>query len=379
MKASEQPPVYQIGQLEISISLIAMIIGTGIIVLPRGLASEMDTPDGWLSLMISGLLVMVIVWLIVRLHQNFPGRTLIQYLAEGKVGKWVSKLLAFSFLLYFACLTAYMCRFLTIVIDIYLLINTPNEVIMMILLLLSAYAVSKGVQGIVHLNLMFTPFVTFFLFFILSFEIPELELTHLRPVLAEGFTPVFIGLKETMFAFLGIEILFFFMAYMKKPDIRAKPLLVSIVFISLIYLFIIIMAFAAFGLEATQQYTFPLIEIVKEVEIPGGIFERAAPLFVTIWVMSMFNTFTITFLLSANLVKKEFFPWVKKKKWIVAFLIFSFYIIAFLPKSFIELGTFSEWIAYSGFINIFIGIICGYLTVWYRNNKKHKNEQEVEG
>lgn len=220
MKAGKQQTAYQIGITEMAVSLIAMIVGTGVIVLPRALAVEMDTTDGWITVIVSGGFVMLFVFIITKLQQKFPGRNFLQFLGEGIFGKWLSKLLALSFFVYFICVISFLSRFLAITIDIYLLPQTPTEVIVMILLLLSTYAISKGVQGVIHLNIMFTPIVLSVAFLIIIFEIPEFDLLNLRPIMAEGFIPLFKGLKETLFSFLGIEILFFLMAYMKKSDIH---------------------------------------------------------------------------------------------------------------------------------------------------------------
>ncbi|WP_096187091.1 GerAB/ArcD/ProY family transporter [Evansella halocellulosilytica] len=378
MNQAQQQSAYQIGNFEMCVSLIAMILGTGIIVLPRGLAAEMDTTDGWISLIISNLIIIFLIFLIVRLQKQYPGRTIIQYLAEGKVGKWISKLLALSFVLYFACITAYLCRFLTIVLNIYLLPETPNEVLMLLLLLLSTYGASKGVQGIVHLNLMFTPFVIFGALGILVFEIPNIDINYFRPVLAEGIKPVALGLKETTFAFLGIEILFFFMAYMKASELRPVPFMVTNTFITFLYLIILLMTYGIFDLNMTKQVTFPLIELVKEVNIPGEFFERAEPFFVTIWLMTMFNTFSLSQMLSTRLLKREFLLKVKKM-WVSSFFVFIVFILAFLPKSIVELGVLSDLISYMGVLNITFSLLFGYITVWFRRRKSRMNRKEVQG
>jgi len=373
-----QKSMYQIGQLEMSVSLIAMIIGTGIIVLPRLLASEMNTTDGWISILISSSIIVLLIFLIVRLQRYFPGQTLIQFLAEGAIGKIFSKLLALSFLVYFTGMTIYLCRFLTIVVDIYLLPETPNEVIVMLLLLISTYAISKGVQGIVHLNLMFTPFVLIVSLGILTFAIPEMEIQNLRPILAEGLSPIFKGLQETIFAFLGIEILFFFMAHMKKKDLRAKPFIITTIFITALYLIIYIMTISILDLHMTQKITFPFIELVKDVELPGELFERPDPFFVSIWLMTMFNTVSITHFISIKIITNEFLIKVKKK-WITPLFAFLLYILIFLPKSLIELSSVAEWISFIGATNVILGLLFGYITVWQRSNNLADNSLEGDG
>src|SRR5690625_2019706 len=66
---------FQVSGTEMAVTLIAVLMGTGILTLPRVLSERMDTPDGWLSVIISGLLFMILVFLYVRLQRHFPGKT----------------------------------------------------------------------------------------------------------------------------------------------------------------------------------------------------------------------------------------------------------------------------------------------------------------
>lgn len=377
MKSENQQTAYQISISEMAVSLIAMIVGTGVIVLPRALAVEMNTTDGWITVIVSGGFVMFFVFIITKLQKEFPGRNFLQFLAEGLFGKWISKLLAFSFFVYFICVVSFLSRFLAITIDIYLLPQTPTEVIVMILLLLSTYAISKGVQGIIHLNIMFTPIVLSIAFVIIIFEIPEFDLLNLRPIMADGFIPLFKGLKETMFSFLGVEILFFFMAYMKKNDIRCLPLLTSIGIISFLYFSIIIATFAIFGLNSTKVITFPMIDLVKEIDIPGGIFERVEPIFITIWFMSMFNTIAAAHFLADTLLKKELLPYIKGGL-LTPIAVFIIFINTFLTKSYTELSLFGEWLSNLGLINIIVCILVVSVTLWYRTKRSKPSIQEEQ-
>ncbi|MCT8139511.1 GerAB/ArcD/ProY family transporter [Anaerobacillus sp. CMMVII] len=150
---------YQITKLEMTITLVSMIIGVGILTLPRALAKAIGTPDGWIAIILGAVINMFIVYLIVRLHRNFPGKTFIGSWGDKHIGKWVGKLFSVLFLVYFVILVAYEARILTVVVKIYLLDRSPTEVVALLVILATTFAVTKGVQGIVHLNLMFFPIV----------------------------------------------------------------------------------------------------------------------------------------------------------------------------------------------------------------------------
>ncbi len=90
MKKQDQ---YQIVPIEMSISMIAMIIGVGVLTIPKGLATELDTTDGWIAIGITGLMMIFLVYLYTRLQQNFPGQNLIQYIRQGAemVGQGINR------------------------------------------------------------------------------------------------------------------------------------------------------------------------------------------------------------------------------------------------------------------------------------------------
>ncbi len=90
---------------------------------------------------------MAVVFLYTKLQRKYPGQSLLEYIGQGKFGFWVAKGLAILFLIYFIASMAYQLNILTVVIKMYLLILTPPEVIAAIMVLLTAYAVSKGTQG----------------------------------------------------------------------------------------------------------------------------------------------------------------------------------------------------------------------------------------
>jgi spore germination protein len=368
---------YRISPLEMSLTLISMIFAIGVLTLPRSLAEVMDTGDGWIAVLLSGVIVMGFVFMIVRLQRYFPGQTLLQFIGERGFGKWIAKLLAILFVIYFIPLLAYEARVYTIIIRMYLLDRTPPELTLAIILLTTTYAVTKGVQGIVHLSLMFIPFIIFVYLILLLFNMENMIINELRPVLPMGVQSLVPALETTIFSFMGIEILFFLLAHMKASHLRTLPLNLGITFVTIFYVLIVVVSYTVMSVNGVKNTIFPTIGLAEEVEIVEGLIERFEPVMIVIWSMAIFNTMAIIHLLAVQTIKSELLK-LKKGAWVPAVVTFFAYIIAFIPNSIDEVFTLGDLVSYTGVTLIILGILIGFLTVWFRT-KKSSNQQQSKG
>ncbi|WP_368505357.1 GerAB/ArcD/ProY family transporter [Alkalihalophilus sp. As8PL] len=370
----KSPLSYSISPGEMCLTLVSMIVGVGVLTLPRALASEINLADGWISIILAGAIIILFIILYVRLQQHFPGETLLEYIGKGKVWKWIARGISLLFLIYFLCLMAYEVRVLALLIRMYLLDQTPSEVIAALMLLCTTYAVSKGTQGIVHLSLMFLPIVVFVLLGLISFTTIKADFTNLLPVMPEGVLPVLAATKVTLLSFLGIEILFFLMARMKKSEIKVFPLITGIMLVALLYLLVTVVTYANFTVDTTTQITFPTVELAKQLEIPGGFFERLESLMITVWLITIFNTISIVQLIFVQLFQKSFMKENAKANYIPMISIFFIFIVAFIPDSITETFMFGEWISWLGTSLYVFSLGCGYLYFWMRKKKNEKEE-----
>jgi spore germination protein len=373
---------YMISPLEMSISLIAFIIGVGILTLPGALADTLDTSDGWISILITGFIVMVLVFSYTYLQKQFPGQTLLQYLRQGSFGKWWALIIAVSFIVYFISLIGFEARVLGIVLNLYLLDRTPAVVIAATILLVTTYAVSKGVPGIIHLNVLFTPIILLVLLGIISFNIEQVEAAPILPVIPKGFVHVLQAVPDTALSFAGIEILLFLMAHMKADKLRAWPLNTAICVIVLAYILVTFFTYFTFSVDEAKVISFGTVELAKEIDIPGGFFERIESLMITVWTMSIFNTIAMSHLLAVHVLKDQFFRQSdptnmqqKEAKRLSAVVVFIAFLIAFMPNSITETHQVGDWLGILGVSLYICSIVIGYCTVWWRKKTDVEKEQ----
>ncbi|OLO39189.1 hypothetical protein BTR23_09030 [Alkalihalophilus pseudofirmus] len=366
---------YQISPIEMGISLVSLILGVGILTVPRGLANAVGTTDGWISILIAGIVTMFAIYLYTLLQQNYPKKTYLQYIAEGRAGNWGAKLIGLIILIYFLTLVSLQSRLLAMAVKMYLIDQTPAEVVVAIILLIITYAASKGVQGIVHIHLMFTPFIFLALFSVIIFNLGEADFGQLSPVMSEGIGPILEGVLAPMFSFVGIILLFFFMSHMEVSDYRPLSLNLFMLIIILTFTFLTITTYAIFGLEMTKVITFPSIELAKEIELIGAFIERLESLFLTVYIMAIFTTMANILLIIHEVVYEQFIGTQKHRSSIPAIILFVIFLVAFIPDSITELESLGKFLATFGVVLLIFLFLIGFLTVWLR---KKRNNSSVE-
>ncbi|MGO4886329.1 GerAB/ArcD/ProY family transporter [Anaerobacillus sp. MEB173] len=351
---------FHIKPLELNVSFISYVFASAILIIPRTLAQEVGTADGWISLLINGLLLAILISVYTRLQRNYPQQTLTAYIRKGKVGKWVANIFVCIAVFYFLIAIGVVVRVLSDTTEMYLLTQTPSEVIVAIMLLVTSYAVSKSVQGVVHLHLMFLPLIVAVLLFVIVFNIGNMKLGEVLPILPEGVSPVFKGILPSAFPYYGgFPIYLVLMSYLKKEDLKVVPLTISSLIVTVVFIMITISCYAVLTVDMTKVVTYPTMEIAKDIEIIGFL-ERFEPILLSIWIMTLFTTIS-THKLLCIVMLEEAFNKNEKSKSLPAIISFLAFLIAFLPDNMAEVGELSQLAAKLAIIVSISGVAIAYI------------------
>ncbi|MBU8906815.1 GerAB/ArcD/ProY family transporter [Desertibacillus haloalkaliphilus] len=368
---------FQISKAEIAATYVSTAFGSAILTIPRTLSEEMDTPDGWISIILSGLLMMIMLTIYVRLQKKFPDQHLIQFFREGHLGRWFAKLYSVLIVIYCLLLVGLVARILSIAVKLYLLAETPSEVIVSVILLLSAYGASKGLQGIVHIHALFIPIIIFVMLVLVLANLGEMEFEQVQPVLAEGILPIFRGVPATFLSFIGvIPLMFIILTKMKEKDISIIPLYLASVVLIFFFVIVTIASYTVFTIETVKQITFPMIELAKQIEVPGGFFERLESLAMTIWTMALFTTIVTAHFLGIYVAKDEFFS-KRDAKLLPSILTFFTFLFAFIPNNISDLEVAGKITSYLAVFLVVLGISAGYIVFWKRKKEKKNSQQRT--
>ncbi|OLO39260.1 hypothetical protein BTR23_09445 [Alkalihalophilus pseudofirmus] len=184
-------------------TFVSLNLGSIILFIPRGLANELETPDGWISMLINGVVMLILITLYTRLQKHFPEENLLQWMRNGWMGKWVTKGFSILFIIHNLFIIALVARVLGITVNSFLLDETPVEIIVSVFLLTVTYCVSKGVQGVIHINIMLIPIILVVLFGVFLFAGIHFEPSEITPVLSEGIIPILNRSISTSHPFVG--------------------------------------------------------------------------------------------------------------------------------------------------------------------------------
>ena len=314
MKTFEYADSY-ITEKEIAYAVPSMVIGVGVLTLPRVLSQATEGSDGYISLIIAGILVAATTWLTALLPARFPSQSFYSYTSQI-VTKPLSAFLTILVGLHFMLFTVYEIRMVSVLAKHYLFDLTPIEIISLIFFLVVIYAVAGMRVGILRLNMMFLPIILVISILIVMFTIGLMEGQNVYPFFKTPIKGYLKGIQESYFSYAGAGIILFYTSLVSKPKKVPKYAALSMIVPIILYLIIHISCILVFSYSVAGTLIFPTVELAKEVEIPGGFFERFESIFFTVWTMAIFNTTAMAFDVSI-MAFSSVLPKIRKLTWII--------------------------------------------------------------
>ncbi len=358
-----------ISKNHMGISIASVSIGVGILTFPRSLAKATGAFDGWISVILSGFCACVIGWLLAKLAARFPRQSFFEFTSIIAT-KPLAYILTFLVCIYTMLFVSFEIRAIGNIAKQYLFYNTPVEMITLSFLLIVQYAVVGTRVSMLRLNLLFLPVVLVVMFIVLLFTTQLFEVENIRPFFSSDWRTLLEGTREVGLSYSGFEIILFYTMLMKNPKEGAKAITLGLSIPILLYMTIYMFVIGVFSADVATNLTYPTIELAKEVEIPGGFFERVESIFFTIWIMTIFNTCAMW--LDITLLNlQSMFHKVRKTVWV---LILSpmIYFVAMLPQNLVDFFKFADSITYFGMIVVYLCPILLLLIAVIRGVKGHE-------
>ncbi|WNS41362.1 GerAB/ArcD/ProY family transporter [Paenibacillus sp. MMS20-IR301] len=336
----------KITSTQAAIFLNNTLLGAGILTLPRSVSESVKTPDSWLSVLLGGAIVMLVVLLMVKISQQFPGKTVFQY-AGLIAGKGIGGFLSLLLILYYVIIGGFEIRTLAEVTLFFLLEGTPIWAIILPFLWVGTYLVYGGINSIARVFTIVFPISIMILIISFTLSLRLFDIDHLRPVLGNGLPPVFAGLKSTVLVFTGCEVSMTLVAFMTKPKQAVKAILGGLAIPLTLYFLTVVIVIGGISIDSAVTSTWPTIDLMRSFEVPGFFFERMEFPFMVIWLMQMFCNFSSFFYQStlglSQLFKLKVHP-------IIYAMVPVLFLSAMLPKSMADLFALGDTIGKMGII-----------------------------
>ncbi|NEW05154.1 endospore germination permease [Paenibacillus sp. SYP-B3998] len=356
----------EVNFMDMAVTIASMIIGVGVLILPRSLAQTTHSSDGWISMTVAGLLAIGIAWYLAKIAIHFSKQGFFAY-AAAAVTKPVAYVVTTALAIYFLTFCAFEARAIANIAKQYLFERTPVEAIALTFLMVVVYAVSGSRVGLIRLNILFLPFIFGITLTVLIFSTSIFSFEDLKPFFITNWRDLAIGVKDSTFSFLGFEIILFYISLMSKPKDAPKAAIIGVAIPVFLYIAIYIICVGVFSQFALKEITFPAVELAKEMQIPGEFFERFESIFFTIWIMTVFTTTIMAFDCSICALR-SMFTQVKRKTWVLI-LSPAIYMTCMLPRNMSDFSKLGTFISYFGMVIAIIAPGLVYLIAKLRKVK----------
>lgn len=335
----------EIGPKELAFTVSSTIIGTGALSMPRLVATEALFSDGWIILLGGGLICVFLAWFLTKVAILFPKQNFFQY-TSTYLTKPVAYGMSIILLLTFAGLTAYETRTISVISQTYLFGDTSVQWLSLFFLLVVVYGVCGSRVALFRLNMLFLPIVLVAILFLALLNVNLMKVQNLLPVFQTEWKHYAVGIKDSVFTFLGFEVALFYAVMLNRTSRKAPFAVARGVMVTVMsYILVYITCISVFAYITTKGLTYPAIELGKEIEISGGFLERFDAIFFTTWIITIYST-TVMYFDLATLLFCSMFPKVPKHTFIFisAPLIFITNMIPGDIESIFKYGTYLAWV-----------------------------------
>jgi len=246
-------------------------------------ASKTAGSDGWISIIIAGIAIHVLVLVIWLLSKRFPHLTLYDYSCII-LGKPFGFILNLAYICYFLFVVANAFIHMTDILGRWIFPQTPNPVLFFMGLLIFFYGCTGTLNNLVSLFSVifyFTLILCVISFFTL-FD-PVLDIRFILPVGSSGWDNILGGVVDVLPAFIGFELLLIYMGFVLYPKklSSTKGAMVGIGVVTFYYATTTIISMMMFSQEEMEIIPEPVLYMLRTITV--SVLQRWELIFLTIW------------------------------------------------------------------------------------------------
>lgn len=337
--------------------LVLTLTSYSIVDISRAMAEAAGT-GGWFTLLVTALIFSIFAVIIVYLNNMFKGQMIVDY-SKQLVGKTLAYAIAIYYVLYFLMIVVFLVVNMSRILNLDFFDKTPTIAMIIISVPIFCYIAYKGINTAARmceiLGLIFLLTGTTVHILMMS----QGGFVNVRPVFNPAETGrYFSAMKETIFPFLGIEVLLIIPMGKHNSKKSVKTAFFAILTICALYILVVETCIMKLGVNDILNYSNSLIESIRDMALPFLDFlERMDILFLTIGFMGMYMGISIVFTAITEYLCKVFS---KAKRVVIVIILGSLVIIlAFLAGMWAD---FSKTVLQTGIV---LGIIstCAIPTV----------------
>lgn len=360
----------EISSGQVFIFVVSGQIGFGILSMASTLAEDVGH-DGWIAIVIAGMITALLICLIVATLKRFNNISIIE-INNIIFGKYIGRFLSVLIIAYLTYTAVLMLRNFNDIIRLSALRMTPPLILTSFIIIPIIYLSWYGLKYICRYStLKIILVIIVILYFMLL--VKYFRFTFLQPIGAAGIKKIIKVSFSPFTSFIGYELLTFIYPYIKDKKKLLKSALYANAFTVFFYVITVAFITGFFGEVMLEQLLYPVFSLARAYRAP--VFERLDLFFISLWFPIMISTVLVYYFCAYNSLKKLFNIENNKAKSKVLIWCFTIMVILLsrLPKDMIQLRSLFDQLGYvsTGYVGyIFICYLLSFIKREDKNNEK---------
>lgn len=222
--------------------------------------------DAWISVIVAGIAVAVVIWLIYRILNNSEKPDIVE-VHRFTYGRWIGGFLSILFAIYLMMATIVVLRTYVEIIQVWMFPDMKVWGLLLVIVPLIYYIISgqfRVVVGVSFFGVVYPTFLIFTLFFPLKYG----HLTNILPVFDHSVTAILQSSWLAMLSFLGISTLLVFYPFISEARKSQKFAQFGNLSTTALYTFICIISFVYYNQQELDKLIWATLGIWKIIELP---------------------------------------------------------------------------------------------------------------
>lgn len=325
--------------------------------------------DAWISVLIAGAAVHVVLWVIIQTLKQYEGYDLYQ-IHQDVYGRWLGAFINLIFVLYILLVMLSIMLSYTEIVQAWMFESMPNWLISLFLMGLTVKGTLSGIRGIVGFCF-FAFFLTVWLLFFLYDPLQYTNWNYLLPVMEASPKQLYDGALKTSFTLLGFEIVYFVYPFIKEKHKAVSYAMIGAGFTNVLLLILTIVSIGYFSGPQLEKTIWPTLSMFKIVRLP--VLERFEYVAIPVWMLIIMPNLLL-YMWAATRGIKRIFPITQKKAlYLLAGALFT---ASILFKKRTNINLFIDQTGLLGIYIAFLYPIILFLLVRLKKGKEKRTQQK---
>lgn len=258
--------------------------------------------DGWITIIITGLIIQLILLVYYSLYKSFPNKSFFQY-TKTLTNPFIGSFINICYFCYFFYICSKLSLEFTNVIYIWMFPSTPPWVILALFLVSVIFVAKENLQTIGRTTESFSIiFVLLLLMLLVAYR--DVHFGRVLPIAEHGLKPILSGISPAFVHMLGFEIFLFLSENFQ--DTRKKLFTISITNLisTLLFTFITFTVYIYLSNKQNSEIIYPILYIFRGYQLQ--MIEHLHIIFLNLWTIVIAISIVIYLYVLSDGIKKQF-------------------------------------------------------------------------